>query len=72
MTGWRIGFAGGPATLIKAMSKVSSNVTGSFVTFAQVGAQAALESNKDFWLSAMRFSVSAATWWLNALMQPQA
>ena len=48
MTGWRIGFAGGPATLIKAMSKVSSNVTGSFVTFAQVGAQAALESSKDF------------------------
>jgi len=48
MTGWRIGFAGGPAALIKAMSKVSSNVTGSFVTFAQVGAQAALESSKDF------------------------
>ena len=71
MTGWRIGFAGGPATLIKAMSKVSSNVTGSFVTFAQVGAQR-WRAAKTFWLSAMRFSVSAATWWLNALMQPQA
>ena len=48
MTGWRIGFAGGPAPLIKAMSKISSNITGSFVTFSQVGAQAALEGSKDF------------------------
>lgn len=48
MTGWRIGFAGGPAELIKAMSKVQSQTVGAISSISQAGAVAALNGRQDF------------------------
>jgi aspartate aminotransferase len=46
MTGWRIGYAGGPAELIKAMKKVQSQSTSNPASISQVAAQAALEGDQ--------------------------
>jgi aspartate aminotransferase len=43
MTGWRIGYAGGPADVIKAMKKIQSQSTSNPTSISQVAAQAALE-----------------------------
>ncbi|MDJ0805962.1 MAG: pyridoxal phosphate-dependent aminotransferase [Gammaproteobacteria bacterium] len=43
MTGWRIGYAGGPADIIKAMKKIQSQSTSNPTSISQVAAQAALE-----------------------------
>jgi len=48
MTGWRIGFAGGPAPLIKAMELVQSQLTGGACSIAQWAAAAALAGPQDF------------------------
>lgn len=48
MTGWRIGFAGGPAWLIKAMSKIQSQSTSNPCSIAQAAAAAALNGPQDF------------------------
>ncbi|TNF98778.1 MAG: pyridoxal phosphate-dependent aminotransferase [Gammaproteobacteria bacterium] len=46
MTGWRIGYAGGPAYIIKAMKKVQSQSTSNPTSISQVAAQAALEGDQ--------------------------
>jgi len=46
MTGWRIGYAGGPADLIKAMKKIQSQSTSNPTSISQVAAQAALEGDQ--------------------------
>lgn len=43
MTGWRIGYAGGPADVIKAMKKIQGQSTSNPTSISQVAAQAALE-----------------------------
>lgn len=43
MTGWRIGYAAGPANIIKAMGKLQSQSTSNPTSISQVAAQAALE-----------------------------
>ncbi|MFC3713537.1 pyridoxal phosphate-dependent aminotransferase [Sphingoaurantiacus capsulatus] len=48
MTGWRIGFAGGPAPLIKAMGKLQSQSTSNPCSIAQAAATAALNGPQDF------------------------
>ncbi|MCK4704963.1 MAG: pyridoxal phosphate-dependent aminotransferase [Gammaproteobacteria bacterium] len=48
MTGWRIGYAGGPADLIKEMKKVQSQSTSNPCSIAQAAAQAALEGDQSF------------------------
>jgi aspartate aminotransferase len=48
MTGWRIGYAGGPAWLIKAMAKLQSQSTSNPCSIAQAAATAALNGNQDF------------------------
>ncbi len=48
MTGWRIGYAGGPTTIIKAMKKIQSQSTSNPTSISQVAAQAALEGPQDF------------------------
>lgn len=48
MTGWRIGYAGGPAPLIKAMGKVISQTTSNACSISQWAAVAALEGPMDF------------------------
>ncbi|MDH5736329.1 MAG: pyridoxal phosphate-dependent aminotransferase, partial [Gammaproteobacteria bacterium] len=47
MTGWRIGYAGGPADLIKGMKKVQSQSTSNPTSISQVAAQAALEGDQS-------------------------
>ncbi|MGN6278285.1 MAG: pyridoxal phosphate-dependent aminotransferase [Sphingomonas sp.] len=48
MTGWRIGFAGGPAPLIKAISKLQSQSTSNPCSIAQAAATAALSGDQSF------------------------
>ena len=48
MTGWRIGFAGGSESLIKAMRKVQSQSTSNPCTISQWAALTALNGPKDF------------------------
>lgn len=47
MTGWRLGYAAGPATLIKAMSNVQSHTTSGAVHFAQYGLVEALTGDQS-------------------------
>jgi aspartate aminotransferase len=48
MTGWRIGYAGGPVELIKAMAKVQSQSTSNPCSISQAATVAALEGPQDF------------------------
>ena len=48
MTGWRIGYAGGPEWLIKAMSKIQSQSTSNPNSIAQWASKAALEGEMTF------------------------
>ena len=48
MTGWRIGFAGGPGWIIKAMAKLQSQSTSNPCSIAQAAATAALNGPQDF------------------------
>ncbi|NQV99959.1 MAG: pyridoxal phosphate-dependent aminotransferase [Rhodospirillales bacterium] len=48
MTGWRVGFAGGPAPLIKAMTKVQSQSITHTAAVSQAAAVAALNGPHDF------------------------
>ncbi|KRT55821.1 pyridoxal phosphate-dependent aminotransferase [endosymbiont of Ridgeia piscesae] len=47
MTGWRIGYAGGPANIIKAMKKIQSQSTSNPTSISQVAAQTALEGPQE-------------------------
>ncbi|MAY14463.1 MAG: aspartate aminotransferase [Oceanospirillaceae bacterium] len=47
MTGWRIGYAAGPAKLIGAMKKVQSQSTSNPTSISQVAAEAALNGGRD-------------------------
>jgi len=47
MTGWRIGYAAGPADLIKGMKKIQSQSTSNATSISQVAAQAALEGDQS-------------------------
>ncbi len=48
MTGWRIGYAGGPALMIKEMSKVQSQSTSNPSSISQAAALQALLGNQRF------------------------
>ena len=47
MTGWRIGYAAGPAALIKAMKKIQSQSTSNPTSISQYAAQVALEGDQS-------------------------
>ena len=47
MTGWRIGYAGGPRMLISAMKKIQSQSTSNPTSISQVAATAALQGPQD-------------------------
>ncbi len=47
MTGWRIGYCGGPAALIRAMTTIQSNATSGASTISQAAAVAALEGGAE-------------------------
>lgn len=48
MTGWRIGYAGGPEALIRAMATVQSQSTSNPSSISQAATIAALEGPQDF------------------------
>jgi len=48
MTGWRIGYTGGPAEIIKAMKKVQSQSTSNPCSIAQEAAREALDGDQSF------------------------
>jgi aspartate aminotransferase len=48
MTGWRIGYAGGPKELIKAMAKVQSQSTSNPCSISQAAALTALTGDQSF------------------------
>ncbi len=48
MTGWRIGYAGGPAELIKAMAVIQSQSTSNPCSISQAAAVAALDGDQSF------------------------
>ncbi len=48
MTGWRIGYSGGPVELIKGMKKIQSQSTSNPTSIAQYAAEAALEGDQSF------------------------
>ncbi len=47
MTGWRIGYAGGPAEVIKAMKKIQSQSTSNPTSISQYAAEAALNGPQE-------------------------
>lgn len=48
MTGWRLGYAGGPAELIKAMCKIQSQSTSNPSSISQAAAETALNGDQSF------------------------
>ena len=48
MTGWRIGYAGGPEVIIKAMKKLQSQSTSNPSSISQAAAAAALDGDQSF------------------------
>lgn len=48
MTGWRIGYAAGPADLVRAMDTLLSQSTGNCCSVSQAAAAAALDGSQDF------------------------
>lgn len=48
MTGWRIGYCGGPADLVKGMKKIQSQSTSNPTSIAQYAAEAALTGDQAF------------------------
>jgi aspartate aminotransferase len=48
MTGWRIGYAAGPADIVKAMTSIQSQSTSNPTSIAQKAAVAALTGSQDF------------------------
>ena len=48
MTGWRIGYAAGPAEIIKAISKIQSQSTSNPSSISQAAAVEALNGTQDF------------------------
>ncbi|MBL4799246.1 MAG: pyridoxal phosphate-dependent aminotransferase [Oleispira sp.] len=47
MTGWRIGYIGGPVKLVKAMKKIQSQSTSNPTSISQYAAEAALNGSQD-------------------------
>lgn len=48
MTGWRIGYAGGPKDLIKAMAKIQSQSTSNPSSVSQAAAESGLNGDQSF------------------------
>ena len=48
MTGWRVGYCGGPKELISAMNNVHGQATGGICTVSQAAAVAVLDGPQDF------------------------
>ena len=67
MTGWRIGFCGGPLPLIKAMSMIQGQSTSNPSSIAQKAALAALQGPTDELDEMVRTYETRRTWLVDAL-----
>jgi aspartate aminotransferase len=70
MTGWRLGYAGGPKPLVASMTKMQSQTTSNPCTISQVAAIEALTGPQDFMAprrEAFRERRDAVVEWLNAV-----
>lgn len=70
MTGWRIGFAGGPQPIIKAMADVQSHSTSNPCSISQAAATVALNGSREFlkdWLVAFKARRDLVVGRLNAM-----
>jgi len=67
MTGWRIGFAGGPEWLIKGMAKVMSQSTSNPCSISQWAAVTALNGPHDFLIDWKRAYVERRNYVVSAL-----
>jgi aspartate aminotransferase len=70
MTGWRIGYAAGPADLIEAMTNIQSQSTSNPTSISQVAAEAGLNGDQGFigeMVTAFKARHDYVTGWLNAL-----
>lgn len=70
MTGWRIGFAGGPTFLISAMQTLQSQSTTNAAAMCQEAARAALAGRRDFlagWMDELRRRRDIAVKAINAV-----
>ena len=69
MTGWRIGYAGGPSALIKAMGKIQGQSTSNPCSISQAAAAAALNGDQSFmspWIEAFKTRRNLVVELLNA------
>lgn len=63
MTGWRIGFGGGPANLIRGMFNMQGQATAGVSTVGQAAAAARSTARRTSCANGRRPIASAATWW---------
>jgi aspartate aminotransferase len=70
MTGWRIGYAGGPATLIKAMDTIQSQSTSNASSISQGATVGALNGDQSFlkeWREIFASRRNKVVAWLNQI-----
>jgi aspartate aminotransferase len=67
MTGWRIGYGGGPKELVKAMAKVQSQCTHAACSISQAAAVAALEGPQQLVVERSRMFQSRRDFVVDAL-----
>ena len=48
MTGWRVGYAGGPENIIQGIAKIQSQSTTNTSSISQAAAEEALNGTQDF------------------------
>ncbi len=67
MTGWRIGYAAGPANLIKAMTKIQSQSTSGASSISQAAATAALNGDQGCVAEMVKAFKQRHDWLVSAL-----
>ncbi|MDH3663757.1 MAG: pyridoxal phosphate-dependent aminotransferase, partial [Alphaproteobacteria bacterium] len=67
MTGWRVGYAGGPPEVIKAMKTIQSQITSNPCSISQVAAVAALDGDQSCMAEMLRAYKSRSDYVVAAL-----
>ena len=67
MTGWRVGYAGGPPEVIKAMKTIQSQITSNPCSISQVAAAAALDGDQSCMASMLKAYKSRSDYVVAAL-----
>jgi aspartate aminotransferase len=67
MTGWRVGYAGGPREVIKAMKTIQSQITSNPCSISQVAATAALDGDQTCMAEMLKAYKSRSDYLVDAL-----